>query len=139
MAQTCALTPDGQVFSIDTVNDAANFTPDSGAAPSVNPSLYINNDPSNGGTLASEMDGFTKLVSCRASVTPNVSIPVVVGVSDDGDGEFDSWVFFRAQSLRSEPASDFGDAPDTYGTLLASGGPRHTIVEGVYVGTNTDW
>jgi hypothetical protein len=33
---------------------------------------------------------------------------------------------------------DFGDAPDTYKTLLASDGARHTIVPGVYLGKTVD-
>ncbi|MCU7829212.1 MAG: choice-of-anchor L domain-containing protein [Candidatus Thiodiazotropha sp. (ex Myrtea sp. 'scaly one' KF741663)] len=120
----CALTPDLQVFSIDSVNTTVN-------AP-----LFNNNDLNDGGaSFASEMDGFTRVLSCRVTVTPNVSIPIVIGVSDDGDADFDSWAFFRAQSLRSEPCCDLGDAPDTYGTLIASSGARHGVVEGVYIGS----
>ncbi len=33
---------------------------------------------------------------------------------------------------------DFGDAPDSYQTLLASDGARHTIVQGVYLGRAVD-
>jgi hypothetical protein len=33
---------------------------------------------------------------------------------------------------------DFGDAPDTYKTLLASDGPRHTIAEGICLGRAVD-
>jgi hypothetical protein len=33
---------------------------------------------------------------------------------------------------------NFGDAPDTYKTLLASDGARHTIVPGVYLGRGVD-
>ena len=120
----CALTPDGQQFSIDAVNSTDN-------AP-----LFTNNDLNDGGaSYATEMDGFTRVLSCRSTVTPGVSIPMVIGVSDDGDGDYDSWAFFRAQSLRSEPNGDYGDAPDSYGTLQASGGPSHLVVEGVYIGT----
>ena len=35
-------------------------------------------------------------------------------------------------------AFDYGDAPDTYGTTLASGGPSHTIVSGLHLGTAPD-
>jgi hypothetical protein len=120
----CALTPDGQQFSIDSVNN------------NVNAALFNNNDLNDGGaSFATEMDGFTGLMSCRVSVTPGDSIPVVIGLSEEGDANFDSWAFFRAQSLRSEASSDYGDAPDTYGTLQASGGARHKVVEGVYIGS----
>lgn len=33
---------------------------------------------------------------------------------------------------------DFGDAPDSYRTLLAANGPRHTKVAGVYLGKTAD-
>lgn len=33
---------------------------------------------------------------------------------------------------------DFGDAPDTYGTLLASDGARHTLVPDFYLGSTVD-
>ncbi len=33
---------------------------------------------------------------------------------------------------------DFGDAPDTYKTLLASDGARHTVVQGIYLGRAVD-
>jgi hypothetical protein len=33
---------------------------------------------------------------------------------------------------------DFGDAPNSYATTLASNGPRHTIVPGVFLGTMID-
>jgi large repetitive protein len=35
-------------------------------------------------------------------------------------------------------AVDFGDAPDTYGTLLASGGPNHRVVAGFTLGATVD-
>ena len=35
-------------------------------------------------------------------------------------------------------AKDYGDAPDTYGTNDASGGPSHTIVSGIHLGTAPD-
>ncbi|MEM8610761.1 MAG: GEVED domain-containing protein, partial [Cyanobacteria bacterium P01_H01_bin.105] len=35
-------------------------------------------------------------------------------------------------------AKDYGDAPDTYGTNDASGGPSHTIVGGIHLGTAPD-
>ncbi|MGA1474094.1 MAG: beta strand repeat-containing protein [Prochlorothrix sp.] len=34
------------------------------------------------------------------------------------------------------PSLDFGDAPDTYATLLASGGPRHTLSSTLYLGAS---
>lgn len=140
----CALTPDNQTFSINTVNRATEYPPvGAGAGPFVssNPDLYINNDPgldsgeSSTATFATELDGYTKRVTCRASVTPNQAVNVVVGITDAIDETYDSWAFFRAKSLRAEPGGDLGDAPDSYQTLLSSSGPSHTIVEGVHLGT----
>ena len=122
----CAVTANGLIVSIDAVNNASNNF------------LYKDNDFGDLGPntpFSTEMDGFTKTVSCRYPVTPGVSVPVVIGMADDGDAQYDSWAFFKAQSLRSEPSDEFGDAPDTYKTLTASMGAGHTIIEGVYMGT----
>lgn len=35
-------------------------------------------------------------------------------------------------------STDFGDAPNTYGTLLSNNGPRHLVVPGLKLGANTD-
>ncbi|TCS42355.1 choice-of-anchor L domain-containing protein [Reinekea marinisedimentorum] len=117
--EDCALTADGQVFSIDTVNDEDNAY------------LFIDNTDSD---YATEMDGFTERVSCRVSVTPGKSHSVVVGLSDVGDAVYDSWAFFRTKSLYSTHSSDYGDAPDSYATLSASEGASHVVTEGVYLG-----
>lgn len=142
----CALTPDGQNVTINAINDRANYPPRNGTnGASANPFLYINNDPGlddgliiqevSTATHNTEMDGFTRTLSCRAPVTPGVSAAVEIGIADGGDASIDSWAFFKAHSLRSEPGDEFGDAPDTYKTLAASNGPSHTIVSGVYLGT----
>ena len=47
------------------------------------------------------------------------------------DGEIEDYAFTITPNL------DFGDAPDTYGTLLTSNGPRHSIT-GPGLGTNID-
>ncbi|MBA6417410.1 choice-of-anchor L domain-containing protein [Colwellia sp. 6M3] len=140
----CALTPDNQDFSINAVNRATEYPPvgaPGGPYASSNPELYINNDPgldsgeTSTANFATQMDGFTKRVTCRAAVTPNQAVNVAVGVTDKVDETYDSWAFFRAKSLRAEPGGDLGDAPDSYQTLLSSSGPSHTIVEGVHIGT----
>ena len=125
----CAVTANGLIVSIDAINNSANSF------------LYKDNDYGDFNPnfpYRTEMDGFTKTVSCRYPVTPGVSIPVVIGMADDGDASLDSWAFFRAHSLRSEPSDEFGDAPDSYQTLALSIGAAHTIVEGVYMGTAPD-
>ncbi len=122
----CAVTANGLIVSIDAVNNGSNSF------------LYKDNDfgdfspnfPYN-----TEMDGFTKTVSCRAQVTPGAPVAVDIIMADDGDASFDSWAFFKAHSLRSEPSDEYGDAPDSYQTLAVSNGAAHTIIEGVYMGT----
>ncbi len=39
----------------------------------------------------------------------------------------------------SESCDDYGDAPDSYQTLLASDGPHHTVVPGVHVGADAEF
>lgn len=38
----------------------------------------------------------------------------------------------------NRPSRDFGDAPDSYSTLLASGGPSHGIIPGLSLGQRVD-
>ena len=113
----CAKTPDGQIFSINTVNDRANFPPVHGEhGESSNPELYINNDPGmdeedgrferSVANYATQMDGFTKLIRCQASVIPNQENTLIIGIVDKGDARLDSWAFFRAQSLFSTHEND---------------------------------
>jgi hypothetical protein len=45
---------------------------------------------------------------------------------------------FETLEPRYVLAEDFGDAPDDYQTLLANGGPQHTIVAGLFLGTRVD-
>ena len=142
---SCALTADGGGVGINTINDRATYPPSPKlgvAGASSNPFLYINNDPGLDANETpttpaynTEMDGFTKTITCRALVTPGSTVPVIIGIADGGDPEYDSWVFLKASSLRSEPSGDYGDAPDSYLTLKAFGGAVHTIQEGVYMGT----
>ncbi|MDN3648817.1 choice-of-anchor L domain-containing protein [Reinekea marina] len=112
--ENCAKTPDNKIFSIDTVNDRANYPPVYGeAGPSSNPELYLNNDPGHSynsetgakeeskAPYATQMDGFTRKIRCVAEVTPNTTNQIVIGIMDKGDAQYDSWAFIRANSLSS--------------------------------------
>jgi hypothetical protein len=116
--RNCAKTPDGESFSVNTVNDRANFPPlfaTDGLVDSANPELYVNNDPGKNSRknpkasedsfsqYQTEMDGFTKLIRCTAAVLPNEENTLVIGIVDKGDAKYDSWVFFRSNSLISPP------------------------------------
>ncbi|MEK9711872.1 MAG: choice-of-anchor L domain-containing protein, partial [Thalassolituus sp.] len=133
----CALTPAGSEVTVNTIHAETLPAPvDGNAYPNnndgvTNSGLYLDNV---NGSFRTEMDGFTRRLSCRVAVTPGQTVSVVTGLADAGDAKYDSWIFFRADSIRSEPSADFGDAPDSYRTLAASSGASHTIVEGVYLG-----
>ncbi|MCP5325103.1 MAG: choice-of-anchor L domain-containing protein [Oceanospirillaceae bacterium] len=122
--QNCAQTPDGQVLSINALNLNKNKL------------LYRNNDRDlKPIPYLTQMDGFTKVLSCRTHVNANQANTITVVLSDVGDSKYNSWAFFSARSLSAQPGSDYGDAPDTYGTNLLADGARHKVVEGVYLGT----
>lgn len=117
--ENCARTPDGQLFSINTVNDASTYPPLFGNhEPSVNPELYINNDPGKNQTKygevespsvsvhPTEMDGFTRLIRCTATVNSGEVNRLVIGLADIADAKLDSWTFIRAGSLRSLPENN---------------------------------
>lgn len=114
--ENCAKTPDDKLFSINTVNDATTYPPLNGSQkPSSNPQLFINNDPNldrspgvepSVAVHPTEMDGFTRLLRCRAPVEPGVENRLVIGLVDKGDAKLDSWVFLRAGSLKTVPVND---------------------------------
>jgi uncharacterized repeat protein (TIGR01451 family) len=52
------------------------------------------------------------------------------GFGLDGDGDL---------AIGDPACDDFGDAPDEYGTLLASDGARHTVVPGLILGDQIDF
>ena len=65
---------------------------------------------------------------------------------DDGSGDalYVGGVFVTAGGVPSThiaewrcPSLDYGDAPDSYATLLASDGARHDVVAGLYLGVTT--
>ena len=121
----CALTADGQPISINGVNATNNAY------------FYNSNDPSDGTPtpFATEMDGFTGVATCRVDVVPFSTVTIELGLADDGDDAFNTWAMFAADSVRSEPPNDYGDAFDSYGTLQASSGASNKIVQGMYLGT----
>ncbi|MFC2014026.1 hypothetical protein ACFLU8_04020 [Chloroflexota bacterium] len=48
-------------------------------------------------------------------------------------------LLFVPMAVQAQQAEwDFGDAPDSYGTLLASGGASHPVSPGYCLGTNID-
>ncbi|RLS40497.1 MAG: hypothetical protein DWH81_07130, partial [Planctomycetota bacterium] len=92
-------------------------------------------------------EGGLALVPGVNSVTVNIPATAVVGqrgarfrLSTAGglaatgpaaDGEVEDYLF---RLTSSGPTYDFGDLPDTFGTLLASNGPRHQLGSGLTLG-----
>ena len=76
----CALAGDPAVpITIDTIN------------PTTNSDLFIDNETSP--TLDTQMDGLTVVLTCTASVTPDVTNTMKLAIADAGDGNLDSAVF----------------------------------------------
>jgi hypothetical protein len=102
----CALVPGtGQPVSINTINGGNPF----GTNPQ-NGQLYRNNDPNDpGSTIDTGVDGLTVVLSCFASVTPGLPNHIKLAIADASDGQYDSYVFLKAQSFVSSELS-VGDA-----------------------------
>ncbi|MCP4422896.1 MAG: PEP-CTERM sorting domain-containing protein, partial [Chloroflexi bacterium] len=91
----CA-TVNGLPVSINTINNGNPYDTD----PRSNPSFYINNDLSDGGgSLDTEMDGLTVVLTCNASVTPGSTNHIKLAIADGGDNALDSNVFLEAGSF----------------------------------------
>jgi hypothetical protein len=96
----CALVPDtSDPVSVDTINGGNPF----GDPNASNPSQYRNNDLSDGGgSIDTEMDGLTVVLTCQASVVANETNTVKLAVADVGDDFYDSNVFIAAGSFTTE-------------------------------------
>jgi len=128
-----ATTGTGQPISINTINRGNPFG--SGGS---NSNLYRNNDLSDGGgSLDTEMDGLTVILTLAAPVNPGATNHMKLAIADASDRALDSVVFIETGSFQTAQV-DFGDAPDSYGTLLTSDGARHAIVPGLFLGSSVD-
>jgi hypothetical protein len=107
--QNCALVPGtSDPVSINTIN---------GGNPPVvakHPELYRNNDPSDGGgSIGTEMDGLTVVLTCAAAVTVGQPNHVKLAIADRSDRALDSNVFLQQGSFIARPAPLTGaSAPD---------------------------
>jgi hypothetical protein len=123
----CAIVPDSsppQPVAINTINGGNPL----GTAAS-NPSLYRNNDLSDGGgSIDTEMDGLTVVLTCTASVTPGQSTHVKLAIADTSDAILDSAVFLEAGSFTTAHGTkteysggtsvQYSDAASLSGTLV---------------------
>ena len=99
--ENCATVPDTSIpVSIDTINGGNPF----GGENASNPDLYRNNDREDGGgTINTELDGLTVVLTCTADVIPGQPRHVKLAIADVGDGGYDSAVFLEAGSFSSGP------------------------------------
>ncbi len=97
--QNWALVPNSnQPVTINTINGGIPF----GSANAANPSLYRNNDLSDGvPTINIEADGLTVVLTLTANVTPNVPHHMKLAIADAQDFSFDSWVFIEGGSFHA--------------------------------------
>jgi uncharacterized repeat protein (TIGR01451 family) len=105
--QNCATVPDPAnpeatlPVSIDTVNGGNPDLPEQDAS---NPELYRNNDlDDGGGTINTELDGLTFVLTCTATVNPGAETQAKLAIADVGDGGWDSAVFLEGSSFSSGP------------------------------------
>lgn len=94
-----ALVPDTNVpVSINNVNNLSN------------PVYYINNDlQDGGGSIDTEMDGLTVVLTAKVEVVPGETNHIKLAVADAGDSVLDSNVFLKASSFTNKPADSDND------------------------------
>jgi uncharacterized repeat protein (TIGR01451 family) len=91
----CATVEDDPV-SINTINNGNPF----GTDPRSHPELYINNDlDDGGGTIDTEMDGLTVVLTCQVAVAQGESNHMKLAIADASDFSLDSNVFLEGGSL----------------------------------------
>lgn len=129
----CALVgPNGDPVTINTVNFNQNVQ------------LYQNNDPFDPPFRQTshqlEADGFTKVLTATATVTPNVVNHVRFAIADTSDQSYDSWVMIRTDSFQvgdpvvvtktaANPTSSPGGANAYTITLTNQSNTAHTLTE----------
>jgi hypothetical protein len=86
----------GDPVSINTVNNGNPYN----TPPQNNPQYYINNDlDDGGGSINTEMDGLTIVLTCEAPVKANQTNHVKLAIADASDHVLDSNVFLKEGSF----------------------------------------
>lgn len=109
----CAVTSTGDPVSINTINGGNPLGTDAS-----NPHLYINNDPSDGGTIDIQPDGMTVTLVCSAAVNPGVVNTMKLAIADGSDSSLDSWVLLSAGGITTTPPENCTDGIDNDGDGL---------------------
>jgi hypothetical protein len=142
----CATVPlTGQPVSINTINGGRPL----GTNPQ-NPHLYRNNDVSDGGgTIDTQADGLTVVLTCTSTVNPGVTNHIKLAIADGSDRILDSYVFLKAESFVSSnitlaPETDQNPTGTTHtvtATIIEGGSPASgkvvtfTVTAGPHLGT----
>lgn len=88
--------------SINTINKGNPYVADGSTGD--NPALYRNNDLSDGGgTIDTELDGLTTVLTCTAAVNAGQTNHLKLAIADTSDSSFDSAVFIEAGSITTNP------------------------------------
>ena len=120
----CALVPGlGPAPDPVTINSINGDNP-FGGPNARNPLLYRNNDlDDGGGSIDTEMDGVTVVLSCQAPLLPRTTNHIRLAIADASDGIYDSNVMIRAQSFASTDLVLTLDPP----TAVNPVGTSHTV------------
>jgi List-Bact-rpt repeat protein len=97
----CALVPGtSDPVAVNTIN---NGNPDGDATAQMphHAELFRDNVNPTPGTIDSQMDGLTTILTCNASVNAGVTNHMKLAIADASDGAFDSAVFLESGSLTS--------------------------------------
>ncbi|MEE4376847.1 MAG: choice-of-anchor L domain-containing protein [Candidatus Competibacteraceae bacterium] len=102
--KNCALVDEDPV-SINTINNGNPF----GEGTATNPEAYINNDLNDGGgSIDTEMDGLTVLLTCTAIVNPGVANTLKLAIADASDSILDSAVFLATGGVTTTLGDQIG-------------------------------
>jgi len=86
-----------------------------------------------------EADGFTNKLYQPITVVAGQSYHVKIAVADSADRIYDSAAFIHPLfSTGTFSGFDYGDAPNTYGTLTSNAGPSHGVDTSIFMGTVPD-
>ncbi len=148
-AENYAKTSGGDLSSINWVNTGAVGSQGNAAncGSLLNTAFYTDNsngDPNGGNATVAltntnlEMDGFTNTLFQPITVIAGATYHVKIAVADAGDLSWDSAAFIHPLfSTETFSGFDYGDAPNSYGTLTSNGGPSHGVDSSIYIGGST--
>jgi hypothetical protein len=108
------------------INNVNNGNQSSYGTNASNPEYYRNNDLKNGGgSIDTQLDGLTVVLSLKANVNAGVTNHIKLAIADAGDPQYDSDVFIRAHSLTAAPSVAFSSA--TYSVAENGGTAAITV------------